>query len=192
MAAYRRVYDSRHLQADCQEPESTPEPYARQSSVGYLFGNKNDNTGPYMRITESLSSRTLAQFSSAAVKPDEGDVAAMYKPMRECVLCLSTKACDCDACVDRDIQCHITNDGIADSDCSVNVDGTSGSGCSWLDERYWHECSLQCHEAYWSSDQCICHCSCCNYDESKNCCSCTLTGKISVPVAFAIYWLCIY
>jgi len=26
---YRRVYDSRHLQADCQEPGSAPEPYAR-------------------------------------------------------------------------------------------------------------------------------------------------------------------
>ena len=29
MAAYRRVYDSRHLQADCQEPGSAPDPYAR-------------------------------------------------------------------------------------------------------------------------------------------------------------------
>jgi len=29
MAAYRRVYDSRHLHADCQEPGSVPEPYAR-------------------------------------------------------------------------------------------------------------------------------------------------------------------
>ena len=29
MAAYRRVYDSRHLQADCREPRSAPEPYAR-------------------------------------------------------------------------------------------------------------------------------------------------------------------
>ena len=29
MAAYRRVYDSRHLQADCQEPRSALEPYAR-------------------------------------------------------------------------------------------------------------------------------------------------------------------
>jgi len=29
MAAYRRVYDSRHLQADCQEPGSAPEPYGR-------------------------------------------------------------------------------------------------------------------------------------------------------------------
>jgi len=36
MAAYRRVYDSRHLQADCQEPGTAPEPYARQSSMGYL------------------------------------------------------------------------------------------------------------------------------------------------------------
>ena len=37
MAAYRRVYDSRHLQADCREPGSAPEPYARQSSMGYLY-----------------------------------------------------------------------------------------------------------------------------------------------------------
>jgi len=29
MAAYRRVYDSRHLQADCQEPGSAPESKAR-------------------------------------------------------------------------------------------------------------------------------------------------------------------
>jgi len=29
MAAYRRVYDSRHLQAHCQEPGSAAEPYAR-------------------------------------------------------------------------------------------------------------------------------------------------------------------
>ena len=28
MAAYRRVYDSRHLQADCQAPGSAPQPYA--------------------------------------------------------------------------------------------------------------------------------------------------------------------
>jgi len=37
MAAYRRVYDSRHLHADCKEPGSAPEPYARQSSMGYLY-----------------------------------------------------------------------------------------------------------------------------------------------------------
>ena len=37
MAAYRRIYDSRHLQADCQEPGSAPEPCARQSTIGYLY-----------------------------------------------------------------------------------------------------------------------------------------------------------
>jgi len=37
MAAYRRVYDSRHPQADCQEPGSAPEPCARQSSTGCLY-----------------------------------------------------------------------------------------------------------------------------------------------------------
>ena len=36
MAAYRRVYDSHHLQADCQDPGSAPELYARQSSTGNL------------------------------------------------------------------------------------------------------------------------------------------------------------
>ena len=34
MAAYHRVYDSRHLQADCQEPGSAPELCAR---LGYLY-----------------------------------------------------------------------------------------------------------------------------------------------------------
>jgi len=37
MAAYRRVYDSRHLQDDCQEPGLAPEPYARWSSMGYFY-----------------------------------------------------------------------------------------------------------------------------------------------------------
>jgi len=37
MAAYRRVYDSRHLQADCQEPGWASEPYSRQPSMGYLY-----------------------------------------------------------------------------------------------------------------------------------------------------------
>jgi len=37
MAAYRQVYDSRHLQADYQEPGSVLEPYVRQSSIGYLY-----------------------------------------------------------------------------------------------------------------------------------------------------------
>ena len=36
MASYRRVYDSRHLQADCKEPGSAPEPYARHWTMGDL------------------------------------------------------------------------------------------------------------------------------------------------------------
>ena len=45
MAAYRLVYDLSHLQADCQEPGSAPEPYTRQSSMGlplpFYYKNKN-------------------------------------------------------------------------------------------------------------------------------------------------------
>jgi len=37
MAAYRRVYDSRHLQTNCQELGSAPEPYAWQWSMSCLF-----------------------------------------------------------------------------------------------------------------------------------------------------------
>jgi len=37
MAAYRRVNDSCHLQADCQKPGTAPEPYARYFGMGYLF-----------------------------------------------------------------------------------------------------------------------------------------------------------
>jgi len=37
MAAYHWVYDSHHLQADCEEPGSAPEPNTRQSSMGYLY-----------------------------------------------------------------------------------------------------------------------------------------------------------
>jgi len=46
MAAYRRrvggaelshSHHSHHLQADCQEPGSASEPYARQSSMDYLY-----------------------------------------------------------------------------------------------------------------------------------------------------------
>ena len=37
MAAYRWVYDSRHLQADCQEPGSAPEPYTLGNGVWASF-----------------------------------------------------------------------------------------------------------------------------------------------------------
>jgi len=53
MAAYRRVYDSRHMQADCQEPGSAPEPYARQSSMGYFYlfsAQRSFYRGAYYRL----------------------------------------------------------------------------------------------------------------------------------------------
>ena len=37
MTAYRRVYDSRRLQADCQEPGSAPEPYTLGNRVWATF-----------------------------------------------------------------------------------------------------------------------------------------------------------
>ena len=38
MAAYGRVYDSRHLQDDCQEPGSAPEPYTLVNRAWATFG----------------------------------------------------------------------------------------------------------------------------------------------------------
>ena len=46
MAAYHWVYDSRHLQADCQEPESALEPYTRQLSMSQLFTLAEINNRP--------------------------------------------------------------------------------------------------------------------------------------------------
>jgi len=37
VAAYRRVYDSLHLQADCHEPGSAPEPYTLGNRVRATF-----------------------------------------------------------------------------------------------------------------------------------------------------------
>ena len=37
MAAYRRVYDLRHLPADFQEPGSAPEPYEYELSLPFLL-----------------------------------------------------------------------------------------------------------------------------------------------------------
>ena len=53
MAAYRQVYDSRHLQADCQETGSAPGPYVRQSSIGYLYFFTSDYLR-YLRINQSV------------------------------------------------------------------------------------------------------------------------------------------
>ena len=49
MAAYRQVYDSRHLQADYQEPGSAP----GQSSIGYLYFFSSDHLR-YLRKKQSV------------------------------------------------------------------------------------------------------------------------------------------
>ena len=43
MAAYRQVYDSRHLQADYQEPGSAPEPYLYFVTSDYLRYLRKNN-----------------------------------------------------------------------------------------------------------------------------------------------------
>jgi len=50
MAAYRRVYDFRLLQADCQEPGSAPEPYGGQSSMGYLSFSSSSSSILYAQL----------------------------------------------------------------------------------------------------------------------------------------------
>jgi len=37
MAAYHRVYDSHHLQADCEELEPAPEPYEHGLPLPFTF-----------------------------------------------------------------------------------------------------------------------------------------------------------
>jgi len=54
MAAYRRVYDSHHLQADCQEPGSDPELHTRQSSMGYPFSTRTTWISQYQKGKTSL------------------------------------------------------------------------------------------------------------------------------------------
>ena len=63
MAAYRRVYDSHHVQADCKESGSAPEPYARQSSTGYLFNMITVSIGVVDRVTSGRRERVRAVMS---------------------------------------------------------------------------------------------------------------------------------
>ena len=64
LAAYRRVYDSRYQQADCQEPRSAPKPYARQSSMGYVTSVRpvsHWNSRRQKAIQQSISFAFLLQ-----------------------------------------------------------------------------------------------------------------------------------
>jgi len=76
MAAYSRVYFLLHLQADCQEPGSAPEPYARYSSVVahlYLFYFSGVKTPPVLERKPSprrvpYSSRTAYDIAGRRIK----------------------------------------------------------------------------------------------------------------------------
>ena len=59
MAAYRRVHDSRHLQADCQEPVSAPEPYAELIEYGLLY--------LYYYIFQPFAIETLGPLNASAL-----------------------------------------------------------------------------------------------------------------------------
>ena len=69
MAAYHRVYDSRHLQADCQEPRSAPEPYTRQSSMDtFTFLS---NTGHLTSVIQCITSLCSADYMTLLPFADE-------------------------------------------------------------------------------------------------------------------------
>ena len=73
MAAYRQVYDSRHLQSDYQEPGSAPEPYARQLSTGYLFmafwGISKSYNRPVLYIKKASNIYATIAFIKSAPTP---------------------------------------------------------------------------------------------------------------------------
>jgi len=62
MAAYRRVYDSRHLQADCQEPGSVPEPYT--------LGNQVWATFTFFKVTYPGNFKVICGNTAAGSSPD--------------------------------------------------------------------------------------------------------------------------
>ena len=76
MTAYRRVYDLRHLQADCQEPGSAPKPYARATSMGYLAFLQTDWVGRF-------------KFSSCAVNEAE-QCGTLSAPLVRHIMLVST------------------------------------------------------------------------------------------------------
>jgi len=66
MVAYRRVYNSRHLQADCQEPGSASELYTGNRVWTALF----TLTLPKTLLTSTFWS-SFGVFMQLAYQPDE-------------------------------------------------------------------------------------------------------------------------
>jgi len=69
MAAYRRVYDSRHLQADCQEPGSVPFVHVTYDGGLVRHGRRSD----------TLCTSGFMDNVIFAHKPSLLDVAAQLK-----------------------------------------------------------------------------------------------------------------
>ena len=68
MAAYRRVYGSRHVQADCQEPRSAQEPYARQSRMGYRLRHRHQAVASLHHDMTTANSTPIHRFPSVAYR----------------------------------------------------------------------------------------------------------------------------
>ena len=64
MAAYRRVYDSRHLQADCQEPGPAPEPYTHSNAIAACKKFTAHDSDQRLQTFAMLSIYTVSQKSS--------------------------------------------------------------------------------------------------------------------------------
>jgi len=94
MAAYRRVCDSRHLQADCKEPPiSAPESYARQSSMGYLYLFNAQFTPPARHDKTVRSVSCLAWRCDSALRfANSAKIVGLYhapishRTARKCIL----------------------------------------------------------------------------------------------------------
>ena len=66
MAAYRRVYDSRHLQADCQEPRSGSG--ALRSVIDYGLPFYMLLCGAYVQLEVAQGTQTAAEPKAKKVK----------------------------------------------------------------------------------------------------------------------------
>ena len=65
MAAYRRVYDSRHLQADCQEPGSAPDPTLGSRVWATFFIQKDRGIVTVCSYWGDHRSKCLPQLTSS-------------------------------------------------------------------------------------------------------------------------------